>query len=133
MTQYMTVEKLRNYIGTDTFRLLFSENADAVAENIIIRTESLMESYFAKRYAVPVIPSPFTESTALSIAAYLLYVQAERVTVPEKTKQVYEESLQFLNRIVAGEMVLPENIPLETDSSLGVIVLSSEQSELKGF
>ncbi len=70
---------------------------------VLARADSLIDSYLAGRYALPISPTPpVLTATACDLARYWLYDDA----APERVREGYEDAVAWLKDVASGKVVL---------------------------
>lgn len=121
---YITNADIQTRIGSAAKLAQFTEESGstpttAKVDEIRNAAEGEMNGYLARRYAVPVDVSTYTElagvlkSVALDIAVYR--VHSLRPPVPDDVMQVRDKAVEWLKAVSKGEIVLPgESTPDST-------------------
>ena len=109
---------------------------DDVLNEIIDRTEGFMNSYFARRYSIPVaitgtslLNAAPVKSVGLDIVRW--HLQARHQRLSDATQVVYDEAKLWLEGIANGDVLLPVNLTSPSTISrepLGTIGNADEES-----
>jgi phage gp36-like protein len=140
---YCTKTDILNYISESELAQVTSEAGDVVDDAVIAKgiadADSLIDSYLAKVYAVPVSPTT-ARLTLLSsmIALYLLFSRrAPRVGMSETVQKNYDDSIRFLEQVAAGKVTVGIDPPPSSASSAGGYTSASKRifsnESLKGL
>ena len=117
MGNYATTAQLKARFEDDTAVAHLTDSAttgspdDDVLTEVVNHAEGQMDSYFARRFAVPVDVSSDTvlaamlKSVALDLAVYHLLVRGGVVTEPKLV--AHDKALAWLKDVAKGEAVLP--------------------------
>jgi len=85
----------------------------------IASASSLIDSYCAARYTLPLTASDQIKDAALVICIYKLY--SLRGAPPDNFRQDYEDTIAFLKDVAAGKATLDQATVAQTISSTGVV------------
>jgi len=100
-----------------------SADTDKVAE-ALLGAEGQIDSYLGRRYAVPIDISQHSELAGLLKSVTLDLVEfrlnARRPPVPEDIRRKQEAAVRWLQRVAAGQAVLPAIDELQGNQSGGI-------------
>lgn len=125
---YITNADIETRLGHDLYVQLTddagtgSANEDVVSE-ARLGVEGEMDSYLGRRYAVPVSLDDRPElagvlkSAALDLAEYRL--QARQGAAPTEVQAKHEVAMRWLQRVAAGEAVLPSTTEMPANPAMG--------------
>ena len=129
---YITSTDLEKRFGTAAKLAQFTNETGttpdtAVVAEVINSAEGEVNSYLAKRYAVPVNVSAYADAAAtlkgvcLDLAVH--NVHKRRPDVPETVAETRRAAVQWLDRVAKGEVSLPAATPpaSTTAESAGVV------------
>jgi phage gp36-like protein len=122
---YCTQSDIEVRIGPADLVALADHDGDgdadsAVVQGAITSAEALIDSYLSVRYAVPVAPAPDAlKSRAVSLAVYFLRLGRDSVT--DDVRAQYRDDVDWLGRVVAGQVALGvEPPPADGSAAPGV-------------
>ncbi len=145
---YASHNDLETRLGTAAYVQLTDDAGTGVANvdraNAVLReAEGEVNSYLGRRYAVPVLVDGQEElaavlrSVTLDIAEYRLH--ARRPSVPDVAVRKREAAIVWLQRVAAGDAVLPGDRELAHNAAegIGCAIIGTERimsrEELKGL
>lgn len=112
MPNYTVAADLDNILAEHIAAELSAESGstpdDSILDYYLDAAESVVDSYLAKRYNVPLSVTPIpaaVKDAVLVIARYRLYIRREYVT--EEVRKDYEDMLEWLKMVATGELDLP--------------------------
>lgn len=113
---YTTIAEFILYVGSNNMDDLMSEYSGSdVAdrqEQLLNGAEGMLNAYAAKLWTIPLYASasvadPGIKEHVFHIAQFNLYVQMEGNDVPQRIKDSYLATLEFLDKLQKGEVVPP--------------------------
>lgn len=131
---YATNADLQQRLGTTLYTQLTDDTGSGVpdenkATEARLGAEGEMDSYFARRYAVPVAIGGRPELTgvlrsiALDLAEYRL--RCRRPPVDAEARRRQEAAVTWLRRVAAGEALLPSSTTLTPNVASGLIAATA--------
>lgn len=120
---YATQTDLEDAFGATELDQLLAPHGVASATVLaaaLARADSLINSYLAGRYLVPLTPAPAVVlGMAVDLTRYFLYDDA----VPERVRIAYEDAIAWLKDVARGAVTLglpPETTPASTVSGVAI-------------
>lgn len=115
---YATVDDLKSLLGADygplTDRQTFTVANDTVGQEIVDGASGMLDSYVARRYAVPVGVTGDTTLAAavkfhvLRLAQKIAWENCPpRRTIPPRVEEAYKATVAWLVDVAAGKVSLP--------------------------
>lgn len=108
------------------------EEREAVVNNIINKSEGLIDFYVGQKYSIPTtVNSEVIKEWALCLVDHALYKRNESDEIPKKISKAYDDTIEMLVKISKGEM------KLQASSNASSISLISEEdsyfSDMTGY
>ena len=106
MGNYIESADIIQRTGNDRLEKL-ANNADDQAQvltDCITHSEAHVDAFVGQRYETPVPASGFIQELTLRIAEYELYRRSQGAVVPDRIKNAYDDALEMLRDIAAGDM-----------------------------
>ncbi len=131
---YITNADVEERLGTSTYVQLTDDPGTGTADEdkgneARLGAEGEVNSYLARRVAVPVDLATWPElagllkSVVLDLVEYRL--RGRRPPVPSGVSQRRDEAVQWLERVAAGEVMLPARVEITTNPAAGAMVAST--------
>lgn len=136
---YITNADIELRVGAAAYAQLADDDGDAVADEAVINevrlsAEAEVNSYLARRYAVPVDVSGDPELAGLLAAVTLdiaeFRLRARRPPVAEDVRRRHEQTLAWLMRIAAGVVQMPALAAVAGPTAGGMIARSVGEPRL---
>lgn len=125
---YITNENIETRLGTERYVQLTDDSGSGSANTAVVNearegAEREVDSYVARRYAVPVDVSANSELAALFTTIVLDLVEyrlhARRPPVPVDVVAKREEAVKWLNQVASGAVELPSVASLGANPATG--------------
>jgi len=135
---YVTNTQIETRLGTAAYVQLTDDDGDqqadaAVVDEARLGAEGEVESYLARRYAVPIdlTQHPEVGDVLASIVLDLveLRLRSRRPPIPEVTLKRHADALQWLRDVADGLVELPSVTPLAGSALHGPSVLSTSEPQ----
>lgn len=101
---YATLEDLKNYLGAETLSQLI-ENPTQI-ESFLGQAQSLIETYLAKAYVLPVERESILTHATVVIASMMVWNQSNANDIPQKFQNAYLLVMNMLNSLAKEEIYL---------------------------
>lgn len=125
---YTTQQELIDRYSENVLLMLADQDNDGVLDAVVIAeaitdASELMDSYLAKRYALPlpVVPMPLKRICG-DITLYLL---SGNGTVTDERRKRYDDAIKFLQALAKGDATLGAGVEQDNANSVGQVELDS--------
>ena len=131
---YVTNTDIEQRLGAAAYVQLTDDDGDSEADAVVVDearlgAEGEVNSYLARRYAVPIDLTVHTELAGLlkSITLDLveLRLRSRRPPVPDTTLQRHQGALQWLTGVADGSVELPAASPVGASALRGPDILTT--------
>lgn len=131
MGNYITISTLTSRVGSTLYSQLLGVtggDATTLGNAIISRAEGKVDGYLKTRTTVPVTSNGLVEEWAMVLAEYELYKRGDWPEIPPKIQKSYDDVMAELKAFVAGDIELPIDDVVASDSA-GYPDITSDESE----
>ena len=136
---YLTNTDIENRVGTAAYVQLTDDDGDNQADTVVVDevrlgAEGEVNSYLARRFAVPIDLTVYPELSDLlkSITLDLveMRLRARRPPVPDATLRSHGDALAWLRGVAEGAIALPSASPISPTGLQGPAILTSGEERI---
>ncbi len=136
---YLSNTDIENRVGTAAYVQLSDDDGDNQADTVVVDetrlgAEGEVNSYLARRYAVPIDLGLHPELSNLlkSITLDLveMRLRARRPPVPDATLRRHADALVWLRGVAVGTIALPSASPISPTGWQGPAILTSGEERI---
>lgn len=127
MGNYIDADTLEERMGDSIIADLTSDADDYTAfiDQVIARSEGIIDAFARKLYTVPLTASGMTEEWALVLAEYELYKRGQGNNIPEKYKESRKDVLDQLKMMSEG-LLIPDGATRSSTAGNSIDVTSDD-------
>jgi phage gp36-like protein len=136
---YITNADIQQRVGAEAYVQLADDDGDGqadtgVVDEVRLGAEGEVNSYLARRYAVPIDLTTHADlagllaSVTLDLAEYRLRVR--RPPVPQETLGRRSQAVDWLTRVAGGALDLPAAAPVAANTTRGTLGAASGEERL---